>query len=59
MKHPKNVVFIMLDSLQWHLMGCYGGKVCKTPNFDRLAREGVTFDNVYSEVYLLFLSEGL
>jgi len=49
MSQPKNVVYIMLDSLQWHYMGCYGGKVCKTPNFDRLAREGVTFDNVYSE----------
>jgi arylsulfatase A-like enzyme len=49
MNPPKNVVFIMCDSLQWHYMGCYGSTWCKTPNFDRLAREGVTFDNVYSE----------
>lgn len=47
-KRNKNVVMIMCDSLQWHYMGCYGGKV-KTPNFDRLAREGVVLDNVYSE----------
>ena len=26
-------------------MGCYGNPVCKTPNFDKLAQEGVRFEN--------------
>ena len=44
LKRHKNVVMIMCDSLQWHYMGCYGGKV-KTPNFDRLAQRypGLSF----------------
>lgn len=35
----KNVVLIMLDTLQFNYLGCYGNKVVKTPNIDRLARQ--------------------
>ena len=45
----KNVVFIMLDTLQFNYLGCYGNKKVKTPNFDRFARNGVLFENAYSE----------
>ncbi len=45
----KNVVFIMLDSLQFNYLGCYGNQWIKTPNIDALAREGVLFENAYSE----------
>ena len=45
----KNVVFIMLDTLQFNYLGCYGNKVVQTPNMDRLAREGFLFENAYSE----------
>ena len=45
----KNVIFIMLDSLQFNYLGCYGNKWIKTPNIDALAREGVLFENAYSE----------
>ena len=45
----KNVVFIMLDTLQFNYLGCYGNTWVKTPNIDRLARNGVLFENAYSE----------
>ncbi|MBN9306677.1 MAG: sulfatase [Devosia sp. 67-54] len=38
-------VFVVFDSLNRHMLGCYGGTAVPTPNFDRLAARGVTFDN--------------
>lgn len=43
----KNVIVVMLDSLQFNYLGCYGNPWIKTPNMDRLAREGVLFENNY------------
>ncbi len=45
----KNVIVVMLDTLQFNYLGCYGNKWIKTPNLDRLAREGVLFENNYIE----------
>ena len=45
----QNVIVVMLDSLQFNYLGCYGNKWIKTPNLDRLAREGVLFENNYIE----------
>ncbi|MCP4754129.1 MAG: sulfatase-like hydrolase/transferase [Proteobacteria bacterium] len=45
----KNVVFIMLDSLQFNYLGCYGNEWIRTPNIDRLAREATLFENAYTE----------
>ena len=39
----KNVLFIVSDDLKASVLGCYGDKVCHTPNIDRLAAEGVVF----------------
>ena len=39
-----NVLLIMCDQLNAGVLGCYGGQV-PTPNIDRIAREGVRFDN--------------
>jgi len=44
-----NVIVLMLDSLQFNYLGCYGNSWIKTPNIDRLAREGVLFENNYIE----------
>ncbi len=46
---PKNAVVIMFDTLQFNYLGCYGNSWIKTPNMDRLAREGVLFENSYTE----------
>ncbi|MHB1131785.1 MAG: sulfatase [Chloroflexota bacterium] len=45
----KNVIVVMLDSLGANYVGCYGNKWIKTPNLDRLANEGVLFENNYIE----------
>jgi arylsulfatase A-like enzyme len=43
----RNVVLVLLDSLNRHMLGCYGGTEFATPNIDRLARRSVRFDRHY------------
>src|ERR687890_814436 len=38
-------VFVLFDSLCRNALGCYGSPWVKTPNFDRFAARGVTFDS--------------
>jgi arylsulfatase A-like enzyme len=40
---PNNVVVVLLDSLNRHLLGCYGGTEFATPNLDRFAARSVRF----------------
>lgn len=43
-----NVLFIVADDMSCDL-ACYGHKVVKTPNLDRLASEGVRFAHAYCQ----------
>jgi len=43
-----NVVFIMADDLGYGDLGCYGAPDIRTPNIDRLAREGVRMTDFYA-----------
>src|SRR4051812_39307837 len=43
-----NIVFIMADDLGYGDLGCYGQKITRTPNVDRLATEGMRFTQHYA-----------
>jgi arylsulfatase A-like enzyme len=42
-----NIVFIMSDDHASHAMSCYGSRINRTPNLDRIATEGMRFDNCF------------
>jgi arylsulfatase A len=43
-----NIICILADDLGWGSVGCYGAAGVKTPNIDRLAREGRRFTHAYA-----------
>lgn len=43
-----NIVFYFTDQQRWDTCGCFGQPLDVTPNLDRLAREGIKFDNAFS-----------
>lgn len=45
---PPNILFILADDLGWADLGCYGSSAIRTPNLDRLAREGIRFRHGYA-----------
>ena len=42
-----NLLFLFSDQHAQRVAGCYGDRIAQTPNLDRLAEEGVAFDNAY------------
>ena len=42
-----NIVFIMSDDHAAHAISCYGSRINKTPNLDRIAAGGVRFTNCF------------
>lgn len=45
---PTKAVVVLLDSLNRHMLGAYGGHEFETPNLDRLAARGLRFTNHYT-----------
>jgi arylsulfatase A-like enzyme len=43
-----NILFVFADQLRYSALACNGNRVVWTPCLDRLAREGVVFDQAYS-----------
>ena len=43
-----NIVFILADDLGWTDLGVMGSDYYETPNIDRLAADGLLFDNAYA-----------
>jgi len=43
-----DIILILGDDLGLTDVGCYGGKLIRTPNIDRLAAEGTRFTQSYS-----------
>ena len=47
MQTRPNLLYIHSDQHNPYVTGCYGDSLVQTPNLDRLAAEGVVFENVY------------
>jgi N-acetylglucosamine-6-sulfatase len=45
---PPNIVFVLVDDMRWDEMGVAGHPFLETPNMDRLAREGMRFENAFA-----------
>jgi N-acetylglucosamine-6-sulfatase len=47
-KQPRpNIIFILVDDLRWDELGIAGHPFLKTPNIDRIGREGARFRNAF------------
>ena len=42
-----NIVLVFIDDMGWGDFSCFGNKAAKTPHIDRLAKEGVRFEQFY------------
>lgn len=47
-----NFVFVLIDDLRYDLAHCTGNPIAKTPNIDRIARDGVMFKNAFVTISL-------
>ena len=47
MKKP-NILFVFADQLRYSALGSSGNQIVRTPNFDRLASQGLVFDNAFA-----------
>lgn len=42
-----NVVMVFIDDMGWGDFSCFGNQAAKTPNIDRIASEGIRFEQFY------------
>lgn len=47
-KQKPNIIYIYADDLGYDELGCYGQQKIKTPNLDRIAKEGMRFTQHYT-----------
>jgi len=45
---PRNAIVVLLDSLNRHMLGAYGGREFDTPHLDRFAQRAVRFEKHYT-----------
>src|SRR3569623_1091605 len=50
-KRPPNLILVLIDDMGSKELGCYGNKEHRTPNMDRIAREGMRFETCYATPY--------
>ncbi len=49
MSGKPNLLFIMTDQQRWDALSIAGNPIVKTPNIDKLARQGVYFERAYTQ----------
>ena len=42
-----NVVLVFIDDMGWGDFSCFGNKDARTPHIDRMAKEGIRFEQFY------------
>jgi len=42
-----NIILVFIDDMGWADFSCFGNEDAQTPNIDRLAREGIAFEQFY------------
>ncbi|MFN7736414.1 MAG: sulfatase-like hydrolase/transferase [Pirellula sp.] len=42
-----NIVFVLIDDMGWSDFSCFGNSQASTPNIDRIASEGIRFEQFY------------
>ena len=47
-KNRRQIIFLMTDTTRKDMLGCYGNPEMKTPNLDKLASQGIRYENAYS-----------
>ncbi|HEX8712383.1 MAG TPA: sulfatase [Terracidiphilus sp.] len=45
--HRPNILWITGEGVPLQALSCYGGRFLETPNIDRIAKEGIRFDNAF------------
>lgn len=56
--NPPNILWIMSDQHRADCLGCMGHPVIQTPHLDRVAREGVVFENAFCQSPVCMASRG-
>ena len=51
-----NLIFILTDDLRWNALGCMGEPLIRTPNVDRLASQGLKFNNCFATTAICCVS---
>ena len=46
---PPNIILIMADDIGYECFGCYGSEHYRTPHIDRLAENGMRFEQCHSQ----------
>ena len=44
---PPNIILVFIDDMGWGDFSCFGNQAVETQNIDRLAKEGIRFEQFY------------
>ena len=47
-ERPPNILMMIADDLTYHDLGCMGNRHVETPNIDRLASQGIRFEQAFN-----------